>query len=140
MTAAFRHPFVRVLRNCLIAAAVIAPLNVGRHAHFYNEMGAMRTLTTIHTAEARYFSQFGNFAVSLKELASVDDTLSDVARTRNSHGYRFTLSRTARGYTIDANPIRLGAPGIRNFFSDQTLALHQHYGPEPATAADPLVK
>ena len=101
----------------------------------------MRTLIAIHTAETRHFSQFGKFAGSLPELASAGETLpGDLARTGDAAGYRFTLFLTARGYAIHANPIKFGTDGGRTFFSDETLEIHRHYGPEPATATDPLVK
>ena len=140
---------MRILRYCLIAltAAIVVcfvvPVYMGDRVPraFTSEMFAMRTLVALQTAEAQYCSQYGTFADSLQKLASADLGLpSDLAQTNEGGGYRFTLSRSADGYTIHAVPTQYGTTGIRNFFSDETLAIHHHYGPEPATTSDPLVK
>ena len=90
----------------------------------------MKTMTTIHSAEAQYRSQYGKFAGSLQELRVTEVT----------DGYRLTLSLTPQGYAIHAEPTQYGTTGTRTFFSDQSLQIHQHYGPKPASASDPLVK
>jgi hypothetical protein len=94
------------------------------------EMGVFKRITTLHTAQAQFYSRFGRFADSLQELDSAGE----------SNGYRFRSSRTDKGYTVSANPIHCGTSGRRTFFSDETLVIHQHACPEPATATDPPVK
>jgi hypothetical protein len=44
---------------------------------------------------------------------------------------------TQTGYTISAAPLIFNTSNGRTFYSDQTMTLHEHYGPEPATAHDP---
>jgi hypothetical protein len=127
-----------LLRVCLAGIAIVL---VGcRCVDPAGELGTLKTMTTIHDAEAQRYSRYGRFAGSLLELTSVDATLLELARTGESSGYKFTLSLTARGYTINATPILFGTTGTRAFFSDQTLEIHERHGPEPASASDPLLK
>ena len=117
---------------------------------FAQEMGAMKTITTIHTAEAQYFSQFGKFAGSLQELGppasgaagpSAADLIPGLlANTGEGSGYKYVLTLTATGYTVNANPDAFGTTGTRTFYSDQSLTIHNHYGQEPASATDPEVR
>lgn len=77
---------------------------------------------------SQHFSRFGRFAGSFEELTSADDTLRQLARTGERDGYKFTLSPIAHGYAINASP------------AGASSGIHNHYGSEPATASDPLVK
>jgi len=52
---------------------------------------------------------------------------------------RFALSARPAGYTITAVPVMFGESGGRTFCSDETLVIHESYGPEPATANSPAV-
>src|ERR1700739_5011847 len=133
----------------LIILAIALP-RLGRARMYAQEMGAMRTITTIHTAQAQYFSQFGKFAETLQELgppasgaagpAAADLIPAGLATSGEGSGYKYVLAITPTGDTISANPMAFGTTGTRTFFSDQSLTIHHHYGQEPATLTDPEVK
>ncbi len=138
-----------VIAIILIILAIALP-RLGKARMFAQEMGAMKTITTIHTAEAQYFSQYGKFAGALTELgppasgasgpSAADLIPGGLATTGEGSGYKFILSLTATGYTINANPLAFGTTGGRTFFSDQSLTIHNHYGQEPASLTDPEIK
>lgn len=138
-----------VIAIILIILAIALP-RLGNARRYATEMAAMKTITTIHTAETQYFSQYGKFAGALVELgppssggasaASADLIPAGLAQTGESSGYKYNLAVTANGYTINANPTAFGTTGSRTFFSDQSMTIHQHAGQEPATAADPELK
>lgn len=138
-----------VIAIILIILAIALP-RLGRARMFAQEMGAMKTITTIHTAQAQYFSQFGKFAETLQALgppasgtagpAAADLIPAGLAQTGEGSGYKYTLTLTPTGYTVTAVPDAFGTTGSRTFYSDQTLTIHNHYGQEPATASDPEVK
>ena len=138
-----------VIAIILIILAIALP-RLGRARMFAQEMGAMKTITTIHTAQAQYFSQFGKFAETLQELgppasgaagpAASDLIPAGLATSGEGSGYKYVLTITPTGYTINANPLAFGTTGTRTFFSDQSLTIHHHYGQEPATLTDPEVK
>jgi hypothetical protein len=96
-----------------------------------------KALGTIHMAQIEYYDQFGHYAVSLQELAPAANGTggfigSDLASGETS-GYKFTLIPTPAGYTISA------MNGSRTYLSDQTMRIHVHVGPEPATLSDPVL-
>ena len=137
-----------VIAIILIIAAIAAPkLNVARMQA--QEMASIRTLTTIHVAETSYFSQFGKFAENLQQLgppaggaagpAAADLISGDLAAGQKS-GYVFTLSATKEGYAISAVPQIFGQTGRRTFYSDQTMAIRENWGQEPATAQSHEIK
>lgn len=138
-----------VIAIILIILAIALP-RLGKARMFAQEMGAMKTITTIHTAQAQYFSQYGKFASTLAELgppasgaagpAAADLIPGGLATTAEGSGYKYILTITPTGYTINANPLTFGTTGSRTFFSDQSLTIHNHYGQEPASASDPEVK
>jgi len=112
------------------------------------ETGAVKAITTIHTAEVQYYSSYNRFAASLQELgppASGADGPSaaglierDLASGEKG-GYKFTVTPTPTGYTITATPSQFGTSGSKTYFSDQGMGIHVHNGQEPATATDPLL-
>jgi type IV pilus assembly protein PilA len=138
-----------VIAIILIILAIALP-RLGRARMFAQEMAAMKTITTIHTAQAQYFSQFGKFAETLTALgppasgapgpAAADLIPAGLAATGEGSGYKYVLTITPTGYTINANPDAFGTTGTRTFFSDQSLTIHNHYGQEPASLTDPEVK
>jgi len=98
------------------------------------ETYVIRDLQTIHQAEEAYLSQFGRYG----ELAELGPGTSG-ARTPNMHAadlipttlasgeihaYRITLTRTASGYLIHANPTD-HKTGRHTFYSDQTNTIHR---------------
>ncbi len=137
-----------VIAIILIIAAIAMP-KLNRARMYSQEMAAIRTITTIHTAQAQYFSQFGRFATTLAELgpptsgnptiAAADLIPGDLALGEKS-GYRFTLQPTPTGYAVNANPGTYNTTGSRTFFSDQSLVIRENYGQEPATAQSKEIK
>jgi len=110
------------------------------------ETAAIAAVKTIHTAQAQYSSQFGRYAVSLVELgppssgqagpAGADLLPRDLSQGTKG-GYNFVLEPTPAGYKVTAVPTAYGNTGRRTFYSDQTMAIREHWGQEPATASSP---
>ena len=63
----------------------------------------------------------------------------DLAAGQKS-GYVFTVAASKEGYTISAVPQIFGQTGRRTFFSDQTMAIRENWGSEPATAQSKEIK
>jgi len=138
-----------VIAIILIIAAMAMPrLNRARMQAY--ETGALRSISTIHTAQAQYYSQFGRYATTLAELgppasggtanqAAADLIPGDLA-TGEKAGYRFIMQTTATGYTLNANPTAFGNTGSRTFYSDQSLTIRQNWSAEPATPSSPEIK
>jgi type IV pilus assembly protein PilA len=134
-----------VIAIILIILAIALP-RLGRARMYAQEMGAMRTITTIHTAQAQYFSQYGKFAGTLTELgpptsgnagpSAADLIPGGLATSGEGSGFKYIMALTPNGYTVNANPTAFGTTGSHTYFSDQTLTIHQHSGQEPATAQD----
>jgi type IV pilus assembly protein PilA len=131
----------------IILAMAVPKLNKARmHAL---EAGALKTINTLHTAQAQYYSQFGKYATSMAELgppasgnptASAADLISHDLASGEKSGYKYTLEATPKGYNINAVPTAFSVTGSRTFFSDQSMIVYQNYGQEPATAQSPEVK
>jgi type IV pilus assembly protein PilA len=129
-----------VIAIILVIAAIAAPkLNTARMQA--QEMAAIRQITTIHTAQTQYFSQFGKFAENLAQLgppasgqagpASADLVPGDLAKGQKT-GYTFTLAPAKEGYSIIAVPQSFGSTGRRTFYSDQSLVVRENWSAEPA--------
>jgi len=102
------------------------------------DTGGLKGILTLHTAEVEYHDAYGRFATSLQELGPtgtnfIDRPLADGVQ----NGYRFALVGTPAGYAISAAPDHPSV-GSRTYFSDQSMGIHVHNGPEPATVNDPL--
>jgi hypothetical protein len=48
-------------------------------------------------------------------------------------GYRFKLTVTPGGYSIQALPVVFGQTGSRTFYTEQTLIVRENFDPKPAT-------
>ena len=113
------------------------------HAQMYTrETAAIQAIKAIHTAEVQYQSQFGRYAASLTELgppasgapnASAADLIGNDLANGEKQGYKFTVAAIPGGYSVNAVPVAYGSSGSRSFYSDQTMTIHENYGPEPAT-------
>lgn len=116
-----------------------------------NEMRAIAEIQTLQKAETQYTSQFGKAATSIAELGP--PPTAGAAEGPNNAGlipanlasgsdsaYNFTLAESPTGYVITAVPKTFNSTGRRTFFSDQTMAIHQNWGAEPATAQSPEIK
>ena len=140
-----------VIAIILIIAAIALPkLNKARM--YSQEMAAIQTIRTVHTAQAQYMSQFGKFATTLVELgpppsgqanataAAADLIPGDLAQGEKS-GYKFILTSAPNGgYSINANPMAFNTTGSRTFYSDQSLVVRENYGQEPATVNSKEIK
>jgi prepilin-type N-terminal cleavage/methylation domain-containing protein len=92
-----------------------------------NEVSAIRTIGSIHTAQAQYQSQTNRYAVALPELSKVmSKKLADGIHS----GYKFVVQGTNEGYQIVATPEKVGSTGNRTFVSDQTLSVQDSDGKE----------
>jgi prepilin-type N-terminal cleavage/methylation domain-containing protein len=139
-----------VIAIILIIAAIAMP-KLNRARMYSQEMAAIRTITTIHTAQAQYFSQYGRFAANLAELgppasgsavatAAASDLIPGDLALGDKSGYKFVLTATPTGYTVNANPGVYNVNGSRTFFSDQSLVIREHYGQEAATLQSKEIK
>jgi type IV pilus assembly protein PilA len=131
----------------IILAMALPKLNKARMQAF--ETGAIKAITTIHTAQAQYYSQFGKYAGSLAELgpakgsaanASAADLISSDLAAGEKGGYKYVMALTPIGYTINGDPTAFGNSGSRTFYSDQSLTIRQNFSAEPATVESPELK
>ena len=108
----------------------------------------MAAIRTLHIAETQYYSQFNRYATSLAELgppasgsanASAADLIGNDLAHGVKQGYVFSVTGNRGGYIIQAMP-QVFHTGGRTFYSDRTMVVHEHYGPEPATPQDPESK
>jgi prepilin-type N-terminal cleavage/methylation domain-containing protein len=131
----------------IILAMALPKLNKARMTAM--ETGAVKAISTLHAAQAQYYSEFGKYADSLTALgpptsgnpnASAADLISGDLASGEKGGFKYSLQITPQGYTINANPVAFNNTGSRTFFSDQSLVIRQNFGAEPATAASPEIK
>ena len=83
----------------VIASIAIPKINQQRMAA--HEMAAIRTLTTIHTGQTQYFSQFGKYATTIQELGPPSSgqagPAEKVAAMERVHGVRGESVATTAG-------------------------------------------
>jgi hypothetical protein len=102
---------------------------------YAQETAALRDLQIVRTAQVQYNSQFGRYARSLTELGpSGSNLISASLAGGEMQGYKFTMTATAEGYSMQAVPVVFGSTGSRSFYADQSLVIRENYGSEPATA------
>ena len=136
-----------VIAIILIILAVALP-KLTKARTFAQEMAAVKAISTIHTEESQYYSQYGQYATSLTQLgpptsgtasANGADLIDKELASGEKGNFKFTLQPSQTGYTITAVPTQFGTSGSHTYYSDQSMAIHQHSGPEPATINDPLI-
>ena len=137
-----------VIAIILIIITIALP-RLTRARMYTQEVAALAAIRTIHTAQTQYYSQFNRYATSLAELgppasgsanASAADMIGNDLANGVKQGYVFTVTGNQGGYIVQAMPQVFNTGGSRTFYSDQTMVVHEHYGPEPATAQDPESK
>jgi len=137
-----------VIAIILIIITIALP-KLNRARMYTQETAAIAAVKAIHTAQVQYYSQFNRYATSLAELgppasgqanASAADMIGNDLANGLKQGYKFTVTGAQGGYTVLAVPETYNTSGSRTFFSDQSMVIHEHYGPEPATAQDPEMK
>jgi type IV pilus assembly protein PilA len=111
----------------LIAAALVAAAsNATPDERSENEKAAIVAVKTIQVAQTQYFSQFGHYAASLRQLGDPDrggkitpeaaGLLEPELAKGHKNGYRFALdSRGAAVYSISAAPTHFGTTGSRTY-------------------------
>jgi type IV pilus assembly protein PilA len=111
---------------------------------FTRETAAVKAIQTIHQMEVQYQSQYGRYAVSLAELGppqsgapspAAADLIPGELAQGVKQGYKFALTGTQGGYTVNANPVNYPTDGSKTFYSDQSMVIRENYGAEPATAS-----
>jgi type IV pilus assembly protein PilA len=137
-----------VIAIILIIAGIAIP-SYNNARMYAQETAARSTITTLHTAEAQYFSQFGKFAETLAQLGppssgasgpGAADLISGDLASGAKGGYIYVLAATKDGYTINANPKLFNQTGRHTYYSDQTLVIRENNTAEPATAQSTEVK
>jgi type IV pilus assembly protein PilA len=137
-----------VISIIAIMAAIAIP-NMQKTLAYTHEQAAVQQIGTLHKAIAQYQGQYSRYPQSLRELgppATGPDgpeasnlIPTGLAEGRKS-GYVFTLTGTAKGYTISAVPETFGGTGNQTFFSDQSMVIRHNYTAEPATVSSPELK
>lgn len=137
-----------VIAIILIIAAIAVP-KMNKQIMAAHEMAAIRMITTIHTGETQYYSQFGRYAQNLAEMGppasgaagpAAADLLPKNLSDGKASGFIFTVVGSPTGYSVTAVPEAFGSSGNRTFFSDQTLVIRNNYTAEPATIASPELR
>jgi type IV pilus assembly protein PilA len=137
-----------VIAIILIIAAIAVP-KMNKQIMAAHEMAAIRMITTVHTGETQYYSQFGRYAQNLAELGppasgaagpAAADLLPKNLADGKASGFIFTVVGTPTGYSVTAVPEAFGNSGNRTFFSDQTLVIRNNWTAEPATAASTEIR
>jgi type IV pilus assembly protein PilA len=136
-----------VIAIILIILAVALP-KLTSARRYAQEMAAVKAVSTIHTAETQYYSQFGNYATTLLQLGPPASGAAgpngaelidrDLAGGEKG-GFKFILTQTPTGYALQVTPTAFGTSGTHTYFSDQSMTIHQHNGQEPATPNDPIL-
>jgi type IV pilus assembly protein PilA len=135
-----------VIAIILIILAVALP-KLTSARRYAQEMAAAKAITTIHTAETQYYSQYGQYATTLAQLGppasgspgpSGAELIDKDLASGEKGGFKFVLQQTQTGYSLSVNPTS-ATSGTHTYFSDQSMSIHQHSGQEPATANDPLL-
>jgi prepilin-type N-terminal cleavage/methylation domain-containing protein len=135
-----------VIAIILIILAVALP-RLGKARMFATEMAAQKAISTIHAAEAQYYSQYGQYATSLTQLgpppsgtagANGAELIDRDLAAGEKGGFKFTVQPTPTGYAVAAVPTQFGTSGTHTYFSDQSMSIHYHDGQEPASANDPI--
>src|SRR6202167_877203 len=136
-----------VIAIILIILAVALP-KLTSARRYAQEMAAAKAITTIHTAETQYYSQYGAYATTLAQLGppasgtpgpSGAELIDRDLASGEKGGFKFVLAQTQTGYALNVNPVAFGTSGTHTYFSDQSMSIHQHNGQEPATVSDPLL-
>jgi type IV pilus assembly protein PilA len=139
LAAAGRVTFLLLL---IAVGVLITPPN--NAIRFHDEAAAVKAIQTIQTMQVQYNSQYGRFATSLTELGppasgaangTAADLIDSALASGEKGGYKFAMAGNQSGYAISAVPVAYGNTGGRTFYSDQTMAIRENDGPEPATAS-----
>ena len=144
-----------VIAIILVIAGLAIP-NFLRSRMKANETSAVSSLRTITTAEETYRTTYGRgYAPDLKSLApppsgtpataSAADLIDPVLASGTRTGYQFFYNPIDTdgdgqfdGYTVNANPVKVGSSGEKYFYVDHTNVIRENLG-GPADANSPPV-
>ena len=136
-----------VIAIILIILAVALP-KLTSARRYAQEMAATKAITTIHTAETQYYSQYGQYATALPQLGppasgapgpNGAELIDRDLASGEKGNFKFVLQQTPTGYALTVAPTAFGTSGTHTYFSDQSMSIHVHSGQEPATVNDPLL-
>jgi prepilin-type N-terminal cleavage/methylation domain-containing protein len=141
-----------VVAIILVIAAIAIP-NFMASRMAANESSSVQEMRAITTAEVVYHTQYGiGYSAQLSYLGDGGTATStqaglidSVLASGKKSGYNFVYTpglADSNGnyvtYTLNGNPVTLGATGRRYFFTDQTAVIRQNYT-AAATIADPAI-
>ncbi len=124
-----------VISIILIILAIALP-RFNKATMSAREMGAT---ATVKTRYPQSLTELGKPSSGAPNASAADLISADLAKGEKG-GYKYTLQATPTGYQINADPVAYNNTGSKTFYSDQSGEIHQHFGSEPATAADPEIK
>ena len=129
-----------VVAIILVLLAIAIP-NIKTAQLVTKETAVAKEVQTINQAQIQYMTQYGQYASALAELGppsgasggrEAAQLIPGSLASGEKNGYQFIVTRTASGYSINANPRVFNSTGRRTFYSDETNIIRQHWGPEPA--------
>jgi type IV pilus assembly protein PilA len=129
---------VIVIAVILIIVTIAVP-NYRKQQLLANEASVLSEMQTFYVAQTQFLSQYGRYASSAGELGPPVGLISKTLAAGSHHGYSYTVTGTASGFTVSAVPLQFGSSGSRTFFMDETRTVHQNSTAEPATAESPEV-
>jgi hypothetical protein len=142
------NPYRTFLALAVLIGAIASTLTDSVTDPGRRVMAAARAITTVHTAETQYYSQYGQYATALAQLGppasgtpgpNGAELIDKDLASGEKGGFKVILVQTQTGYALNVNPIAFGTGGTHTYYSDQSMTIHQHSGQEPATATDPLL-
>lgn len=131
-----------VVAIILIIITIALP-KLSRARMYSQETAAIAAIRTLHTAQVEFYSEYGRYAASLRELGppprgaaspSAADLIGNDLAEGEKSGYKFTLTATPEGYAINADPVAFNSSAGRTFYSDQALVIRENLAWEPATS------
>ncbi|HPO11908.1 MAG TPA: hypothetical protein PLI09_00565 [Candidatus Hydrogenedentes bacterium] len=86
-----------------------------------NEQAARDRMCEVFSAEQRYFTDHGAFAVSLDDLlTAIPPYLEPITPEPCGRGYKYMLISDGTAFQLNADPTTMAKTGIKAFFVDET--------------------
>src|ERR1035441_6839899 len=112
-----------VIAIILIILAVALP-KLTSARRYAQEMAAQKAITTVHTAETQYYSQYGQYATALTQLGppasgspgpNGAELIDRDLASGEKGGFKFVLQQTPTGYALAVAPTAFGTSGSHTF-------------------------